>query len=98
MREIQIWAKEEGLQEAFADIESLAEKCRFRDCHHEEEPGCAVQEALSEGTLDPERFFSYQNLQKELDYLSRRQDQKASLVEKERWKKIHKALRNSSKR
>jgi ribosome biogenesis GTPase len=98
MREIQIWAKEEGLQEAFADIESLAEKCRFRDCHHEEEPGCAVQEALSEGTLDPERFFSYQNLQKELDYLSRRQDQKASLVEKERWKKIHKDLRNSSKR
>ncbi|WP_017719954.1 ribosome small subunit-dependent GTPase A [Kamptonema formosum] len=98
MREIQIWAKEEGLQEAFADIESLAEKCRFRDCHHEGEPGCAVQEALSEGTLDPERFFSYQNLQKELDYLSRRQDQKASLVEKERWKKIHKALRNSSKR
>lgn len=99
MREIQIWAKqEEGLQETFSDIETFAERCRFRDCRHENEPGCAVQTAIHEGSLDFKRFLSYQKLQKELKHLAIKQDQKASLAEKERWKKIHKALRHNPKR
>ncbi|MEH2298369.1 MAG: ribosome small subunit-dependent GTPase A [Nostoc sp.] len=98
MREIQIWAGDEGLQETFADIETLAQKCHFRNCQHNNEPGCVVQQALAEGELDYSRFFSYQKLQKELDYLTRKQDQRAQLAEKERWKKIHKAMRNHHKR
>ena len=52
MREIQIWAGNEGLQSTFSDIETIANLCRFRDCQHEKEPGCAVQQAILEGTLD----------------------------------------------
>jgi ribosome biogenesis GTPase / thiamine phosphate phosphatase len=98
MREIQIWAGDEGLQETFADIETLTQQCRFRNCQHSNEPHCAVQQALEEGRLDYSRFLSYQKLQKELNYLARKQDQSANLAEKERWKKIHKAMRNHNKR
>lgn len=98
MRELQMWTGSEGLQETFTDIDTLAKLCRFRDCQHDQEPGCAVQQAILEGTLDAQRFRNYQKLQKELEYLSRRQDQKAYLAEKEKWKKIHKALRKSPKR
>jgi ribosome biogenesis GTPase len=98
MREIQIWAGDESLQGTFADIEALAAECRFRNCQHNNEPGCAVQQALNEGELDDSRFLSYQKLHKELNYLVRKQDQRAQLAEKERWKKIHKALRNHHKR
>ncbi|MBE9034532.1 ribosome small subunit-dependent GTPase A [aff. Roholtiella sp. LEGE 12411] len=98
MREIQIWAGNEGLQETFADIETLAQDCHFRNCQHDNEPDCVVQQALAEGKLDYSRFLSYQKLQKELNYLTRKQDQRAQLVEKERWKKIHKAMRNHNKR
>ena len=97
MRELQIWASDEGLQETFADVETLAAECRFRDCQHEDEPGCAVQQAIAAGSLAYERFISYQKLQKELSYLSRKQDQRANLAEKERWKKITKAMRNHYK-
>lgn len=98
MREIQIWAGDESLQETFADIETLAQECRFRDCQHHQEPGCAVQQALAEELLDYSRFLSYQKLQKELAYSARKQDQRAQLAEKERWKKIHKAMRNHNQR
>ncbi len=97
MREIQMWASFDGLQETFADIESLATLCRFRNCKHEKEPGCAVQQALLDGTLDEERFGNYQKLQQELDYLNRKQDQKAYLAEKEKWKKITKFQRKNRK-
>lgn len=98
MREIQIWAGDESLQETFADIETLAQECRFRDCQHHKEPGCAVQQALAEELLDYSRFLSYRKLQKELAYSARKQDQRAQLAEKERWKKIHKAMRNHNQR
>ncbi|BCL33855.1 ribosome small subunit-dependent GTPase A [Nostoc sp. MS1] len=98
MREIQIWASEASLQGTFADIDALAQECRFRDCQHLHEPDCAVQQAVVSGKLDYSRLLSYQKLQKELSYLVRKQDQQAHLVEKERWKKIHKAMRNHHKR
>lgn len=98
MREVQIWAGEESLQETFADIETLAKQCRFHDCQHDTEPGCAVRQALEDGTLDYQRFLNHQKLQKELDYLVRKQDQKAQLAEKEKWKKITKSLRKMNKR
>jgi ribosome biogenesis GTPase len=69
---------------SFALIELSGIQCRFHDCQHEHEPGCAVQQALEDGTLDYQRFLSHQKLQKELDYLAWKQDQKAYLVEKEK--------------
>ena len=98
MREIQIWASEKSLQSTFEDIETLAQECRFRNCQHREEPGCAVQQALQEGELDYSRFLSYQKLQKELDYLNQKQDQKLYIDTKKRWKKITKSMRNHHKR
>ncbi len=97
MRELQIWAGQDSLQETFADIDALAMQCRFRDCQHDTEPGCAVRQALDEGKLDLKRFASYQKLQKELDYLERKQDQKAYLDEKHKWKAIAKSRRKLRK-
>ena len=98
MREIQIWASENSLQSTFEDIETLAQKCRFRNCQHGQEPGCAIQEALQSGNLDYSRFLSYQKLQKELNYLSQKQDQKVYIDTKKRWKKITKSMKNHHKR
>ena len=94
MREIQLWGDEEGLAEGFADIEKLAAQCRFRDCRHDGEPGCAIGEVLESGTLDAGRWRSYLKLQRELKYLESRQDQKACLLEKERWKRLGKWSRD----
>jgi ribosome biogenesis GTPase len=66
MRELPLWLAEEGLGEAFPDIAELESQCRFADCHHETEPGCAVQEALADGRLAPERWQRYRDLQGEL--------------------------------
>lgn len=97
MREIQMWSSDEGLQSTFADIEALATQCRFRNCQHINEPGCAVQQALLNSQLDYSRFESYQKLQKENNYIARKQDQREYLAEKEKWKKITKTMRNFKK-
>jgi ribosome biogenesis GTPase len=94
MREIQLWGGDEGLPETFMEIENLAQKCRFRNCQHHHEPGCAVQQALQEGILDESRFLNYQKLQKELKYMETKQDQREYIAEKEKWKKVTKAMRN----
>lgn len=98
LREIQLWDAGGGLQQAFEDIEALASQCRFRNCRHQDEPHCAVRQAVDEGTLDPARFESYRKLQKELSYLARKQDKLAELAEKKKWKAIHKAHRTNQKR
>ena len=90
MRELQLWTDEEGLKETFEDVEALAGECRFRDCGHSGEPGCAVQRGLSDGTLDPKRFESYLKLQRELQHLAARQDYKERMAVKERGKQIAK--------
>ncbi|BAZ40268.1 hypothetical protein NIES4101_65100 [Calothrix sp. NIES-4101] len=97
MRELQIWSGEEGISGSFADIEELAGQCRFRDCQHEREPGCAVRQALQDGSLDESRFANYQKLQKEIKYMERKQDQREYIAEKEKWKKITKSMRNYQK-
>lgn len=90
MREIQVWGDEEGLEQAFNDIRELADGCRFRDCGHGSEPGCAVREALADGSLDQKRFNNYLKLKKENAYLSDRRTMKAAAIEKARWKGISK--------
>jgi ribosome biogenesis GTPase len=72
MRELHLWLADEGLAEAFEDIAELAAQCRFADCRHEEEPGCAVRAALADGRLTPERWQGYRELQRELAELEQR--------------------------
>jgi ribosome biogenesis GTPase len=74
MRELQLWAGEEALDSTFDDVTSLFGGCRFSDCSHEREPGCAVQAALRDGTLSRERYDSWRKLQRELRRLEIRQD------------------------
>jgi ribosome biogenesis GTPase len=72
MRELHLWGEEEDLAESFADIEALALQCRFSDCGHRSEPGCAVREALNDQQLDPQRLDNYLQLKEELSHLQRR--------------------------
>ncbi|HEX2974077.1 MAG TPA: ribosome small subunit-dependent GTPase A, partial [Tepidisphaeraceae bacterium] len=97
MRELQLWDDSQSLSSTFDDIEQLAQQCRFRDCQHNSEPGCAVQRALEQGQLDPGRYENYRKLQKELQFLAARQDHQASLIEKAKWKKIHQWLKRNPK-
>ncbi len=87
MRGLALWDSEEGLSVAFADIEQLAENCRFGDCRHAAEPGCAVQQAVEDGELTPRRLESWQRLRSELDALEARRDQRAR-AEKKRADKV----------
>jgi len=76
MREVHLWLADDGLTEAFDDIAALAVECRFSDCSHQTEPGCAVQAALADGRLQPERWRRYSDLQRELAELEDRLTQR----------------------
>ena len=97
MRELALWDAEAGVAAAFAEttaeVERLAEGCRFRDCAHDKEPGCAVQAALADGSLDADRWRSFQKLQRELAHAVRKEDPLAAAAERKRWAAIHKAGR-----
>jgi ribosome biogenesis GTPase len=75
----------DGMGEMFGDVEELASRCRFSDCAHREEPGCAVQAALADGTLDERRWLSYGKLQRELAALARRTDAAARRAYQREW-------------
>lgn len=77
LRELQLWDVSEGLEQTFEDVAALAATCRFRDCSHDSEPGCAIREALRSGALPRERFDSWRKLQRELGRLERRLDARA---------------------
>ena len=77
LRELQLWDVSQGLEQTFEDVAALAAACRFGDCSHESEPGCAVREALRGGSLPRERFDSWRKLQRELGRLERRLDARA---------------------
>lgn len=98
MREIQLWAGEETLAETFEDIAALAERCRFRDCTHEQEPGCAVRLAVEEGAISPARMESYRKLRREVRFLATRQDMRAMIEERARWKRLHRAGQENMRR
>ena len=97
MRELQLWASSESLEDVFAEVTMLAANCRFADCSHTSEPRCAVQEALQRGELDQARWQSYQKLAAELRHQFRCQDVQAMAAEKKKWKAIHKAMRHHPK-
>lgn len=98
IRELQLWSGSGSLSQTFDDIAGLAAQCRFRDCRHETETGCAVRRALEQHELDEARWQSYRKLEAEARYHDRRTDLTAALAEKQKWKKIHKAARQFYKR
>lgn len=97
LRELQLWADESALDESFPEIAELAARCRFRDCRHEREPGCAVLAAAAEGTLPGDRLESWRKLQRELRWLARRQDQSLRAAEEARWREIGRSMRTRKK-
>lgn len=92
MRELQLWDTGEGLLGTFPDVESLAGRCRFRDCRHRQEPGCAVLAAVKAGDMPAGRLESYHKLQEEQAHQARQMDQRAQIEEKRRSKAASKAL------
>lgn len=97
LRELQLWETGGGLAGAFDDIDTLAQECRFRDCQHRAEPGCAVLAALAEGRLTAERLGSFHKLLGEQAYQARQQDERALIDEKRKGKIGAKALRKHLK-
>ena len=93
MRELGLLDADEGLSTTFEDVEAIAGSCRFSDCHHGAEPGCAVRAALESGELDPGRWKSFVKLQKELRYQHLKDSPDARQAYLRRWKPIIKAQR-----
>ncbi len=93
LRELQLWDAGEGMAQAFSDIDELAQQCRFSDCRHEGEPGCAVLAALDAGVLDPARLENRRKLQREQEFLRRKMDPQARQTEKRRVKEIMRSVR-----
>ena len=93
LREIQLWDSGDGIAGAFADIDQLASSCRFRDCGHLSEPGCAVTGAMETGVLDPARLKNLRKLQRELDHLERKQGGRGALERKHMYRSLARASR-----
>jgi ribosome biogenesis GTPase len=92
MRELALW-DDDQLAAAFGDIDELAGQCRWRNCRHEADEGCAIRAALADGRLDPDRHRSWQKLQREVAHHERRVDALARDAERRRWKQIGKAVK-----
>ena len=96
MRELQLWnITATTVDTTFADVAEIAGQCRFRDCTHREEPGCAIQAALTNGALDFDRWQSFQKLQREQAYAARKADPRLARESKSDWKKINRAMRQN---
>ena len=97
MRELVPWDAGAGLDDTFPEIEELGRGCRFRDCAHAVEPGCAVRAALEDGTLDRASVANREKLLREARYTARKNDAALRREETLKWKRVHKELRRTSK-
>ena len=97
LRELGLWNADEGLLQTFAEVDDLAEQCRFRDCRHNKEPGCAVQAALGSGILEVGRFENWRKLQREQKFQLRKLDPELKRAEKKRIKEIMRNMRQQYK-
>ena len=93
MRELQLWDSDGGLSSVFPDIDALASRCRFADCVHAGEPGCAVQRALDDGTLASDRYASYRKLEREEAFITKKRDALAVSEEKRQRKIFARSVR-----
>lgn len=91
LRELALWDGDEGA--AFPELRALSKECRFNDCRHEREPGCAIRSAIDHGDLDPARYTSYQKLRRELERARRKADKKAEAAERRKRKRFAVACR-----
>jgi ribosome biogenesis GTPase len=98
MRELELWSADAGMEETFQDIESIAEDCRFRDCSHKEEPGCAVREALRSGEISEKRWNNYQKLKREAEFARTKEEQSARVQKKLQDRKFGKMLKDHKKK
>lgn len=86
LRGVQLWDAAEGVEQAFSDVESIAALCRFADCAHDSEPGCAIQAAVADGTLKARRFASWTKLRREQAWLASRYDARQRAEQRRVWK------------
>lgn len=93
LRELQLWGAAEGVERTFSEIEELATQCKYGNCGHTTEPGCAVQTALAEGRLDEERLESWRKLEREQEFVRRKIEPEARQQEKERVKQLHRGAK-----
>lgn len=93
LRGVGLWDAESGLHRVFSEIEDLARECRFHDCSHTSEPGCAVLAAVEDGTLRHRRLDSYRKLLRENEWMASRTDARLAAERRKRWKAIHKSVR-----
>ncbi|MDQ3874621.1 MAG: ribosome small subunit-dependent GTPase A [Actinomycetota bacterium] len=98
MRELQLWVDADALDTTFAEITELAAGCRFNDCSHEHEPGCAVRAALADGTLSRERLRSYRKLQRELRALEVRKDARLRAEARKEIRRFSRSVRKKQRR
>jgi ribosome biogenesis GTPase / thiamine phosphate phosphatase len=97
LRELGLLDDAGGVEASFVDVEAFAERCRFRDCKHESEPGCGVAAAIAAGELPAERLASYRKLLRELAAGERKRDPILAGRTKARWKEIQRAMRARAK-
>ncbi|MPZ24165.1 MAG: ribosome small subunit-dependent GTPase A [Dehalococcoidia bacterium] len=93
MRELQLWGDPTAARRAFADLEEAASGCRFTDCRHEAEPGCAVRDAVAAGLIEARRLDSFHRLHREMQFLEIKQDRRARSEEKRKHKVLARSLR-----
>jgi len=98
LRALALWDADEAIGDAFGEIEELAAACRFSDCAHQSEPGCAVTEAIAAGQLDVDRYASFEKLRREQRHLAARVDPRERAEERKRQKALAKLSRGSGKR
>jgi ribosome biogenesis GTPase len=89
LRAAGVWTAEAGMERVFGDVEALMADCRFSDCGHQSEPGCAVQAALADGRLEARRWESYRKLQREAEWIASRTDARLRAERTKAWKQVH---------
>ena len=97
MRELQLWDGDEGIEQSFSDIAEYAAQCKFNDCAHASEPGCAVRAALESGDLSHDRFESYNKQLRELAAIARKKDKKLANAEAKKWKQITREMKGKTR-
>jgi ribosome biogenesis GTPase len=92
IRAIEVAGADDGVDVAFDDIADIASRCRFRDCRHQGEPGCAIRGAIADGSLSEDRLASHRKLVRELAHSERKGDRRAQEAERRRWRNISKSV------
>lgn len=97
MRELQLWGSQNSLEDVYSEIHEAAQRCRFNDCSHRNEPGCAVLELLVDGSLEMERYENYLDLYSELAFIEPKVNENKKLVRKAKAKELSKLIRKSQR-